>query len=454
MRVQDSNVVIMGMGKSGQAAAKLALARGAARVLCLDSNPDAVRVEGTLAHYGPHRRADIMGGPGGAWEQERPDFMVVSPGVPPTVDAMRDAATVGLPILGEIDFAARQCPPALPFVGITGTNGKSSTAWYTHQLLNQTGRRSYLGGNIGRPLSLLPLDIDQGQEVDVAVVELSSYQLERVGRFHPRVGVILNLTPDHLARHGTMADYGAAKLRLFENMDAQDVSILPPDTAALPTEHLSMRQPRPTLLWLGRQPGLEIRDTDLWLSGTSDDGPLSLAGFTLPGHHNRINAGVAALIAVSLGAQRAELDLSGLQALEHRMEWVHTQDGVQWINDSKATNVESTQAAIEGAPSPLILLVGGKGKAGANYSQLRPGLAASATAVICFGASADEIANALDGLPVHQVSEMREAIVLARRLAHSGDCILLSPACASFDEFLNFEERGHVFTRLARGTES
>ena len=176
----------------------------------------------------------------------------------------------------------------------------------------------------------------------------------------------------------------------------------------------------------------------------------------LPGAHNHQNACAAYAVARTLGIGPRDIEraLQTFEGLPHRSQIVGEKDGVTFVNDSKATNVESTQAAIEGAPSPLILLVGGKGKAGANYSQLRPGLAASATAVICFGASADKIANALDGLPVHQVSEMREAIVLARRLARSGDCILLSPACASFDEFLNFEERGHVFTRLARGTES
>jgi UDP-N-acetylmuramoylalanine--D-glutamate ligase len=178
---------------------------------------------------------------------------------------------------------------------------------------------------------------------------------------------------------------------------------------------------------------------------------MSLAGFSLPGEHNRINAGVAAMIAICAGAARSRLDLSRLQPLQHRLERVHQEDGVEWINDSKATNIESTLAAIEGVKGPVLLLLGGQGKDGASYGLLRPGLAASASAIICFGVSADEIADALDGLPVHRVRSMNQAVKRARELARPGDTILLSPACASFDEFQNFEERGRVFTQLARG---
>ena len=218
MKLHDSRVLVMGMGKSGQAAAKLALHRGANRVVCVDNNPEARVIEGTISAYGPHRKADFVGGPGGSWGSERPDVLVLSPGISPQTPEVIAAATVGVRIMGEIEFASSQCPADLPFVAVTGTNGKSSTAWFTHQLLQQAGRASYLGGNIGRSLSHLPMDMDAGQKVEIAVVELSSYQLERVGEFRAQVGAILNLTPDHLARHGSMEAYGRAKLRLFENM--------------------------------------------------------------------------------------------------------------------------------------------------------------------------------------------------------------------------------------------
>jgi UDP-N-acetylmuramoylalanine--D-glutamate ligase len=251
-----------------------------------------------------------------------------------------------------------------------------------------------------------------------------------------------------------MEAYGAAKLRLFQNMGSEDVAILPPDTTGLPTDPIATRSIAPRLLWIGRAPGLVLTEEALHISGTPDDGPLSLEGFTLLGEHNRINAGVAAMIAICAGASRDRLDLSRLEPLEHRLEQVHLDDGVEWINDSKATNIESTLAALEGVAGRLLVLLGGKGKEGANYSLLRPILAARASAIICFGASAAEIAEALTGLPVQQQRGLSEAVSHARALARPGDTILLSPACASFDEFSNFEERGQVFTQLARGAKS
>ena len=337
MIVQDCRVLIMGMGRSGQSAARLALQRGAAKVVCVDSNPSAPVVPDTTPVYGPHRKADFMGGPGGAWGFERPDFVVLSPGIPPHLPELDAAATAGIPILGELDFAQRCLPGNLPVVAVTGTNGKSSTAWFTHQLFEQAGMKSDLAGNIGRPLSDLAIDLHQGRHLDVAVVEVSSYQLESLGQFHPHVGAILNLTPDHLIRHGTMKRYGAAKMRIFENMASNDTAIMMPNIPELPSDQVALRSDAPTLRWIGRQPGLEITDDAIVLSGTPDDGEIPLSAFDLPGEHNRINIGVACLMAVTTGVQRRQLNLSAISALQHRLEPIHEADQVRWINDSKAT---------------------------------------------------------------------------------------------------------------------
>ena len=252
----------------------------ALKVVCVDANPNAPVVPDTIAVYGPHRKADFIGGPGGAWEFERPDFLVLSPGISPQIPELEAAATAGIPILGELDFAQRCIPSNLPVVAVTGTNGKSSTAWFTHQLFEHAGLKSALAGNIGRPLSELAMDIASGRTLDVAVVEVSSYQLESLGQFHAQIGAILNLTPDHLVRHGTMERHGAAKMRHSRTWAGRsDFSTDIPVTARPnhPTyqrTHASLDRPT---AWFG------LSQNAIVLSGTPDDGEISLETFQLPG---------------------------------------------------------------------------------------------------------------------------------------------------------------------------
>ena len=233
-------------------------------------------------------------------------LLVLSPGIPPDIPELNAAATAGVPILGELDFAQRCMPNNLPVVAVTGTNGKSSTAWFTHQLFEQAGMNSDLAGNIGRPLSELAIEAHEGRHLDIAVVEVSSYQLETLGQFHAHVGAILNLTPDHLLRHGNMKRYGAAKMRLFENMGSDDTAIIIPDVPELPSDRVAHRSNAPTIRWIGRNPGIELAKNAIVLSGTHDDGEVSLRSFHLPGEHNRLNIGVACLMAVTAGVQRQQ----------------------------------------------------------------------------------------------------------------------------------------------------
>ena len=387
--------------------------------------------------------------------------MVVSPGVPGEMAHLQSAEARGIPVIGELGLAAAVLQSAdgaggpLPMVAVTGTNGKSSTTWLLGQLLEQAGRRPFVGGNLGSPLSLeararLTGDLHH----DCAVVEVSSYQLERPGPFHPRSGVVLNLTPDHLARHGDMAVYASVKLNLFLRMTPDDRAVLPLDDVWLPRTALSWRKAAPPVLALGGHPGVIDHGDRLVFGGTDDDGELDLSAFTLPGAHNRTNLAAALLVGQGLGLDRSRIDLGALRPLPHRMEPIATDDGRRWINDSKATNVDAARAGLTDLPPGAVVLLGGAGKAGADYASLAP-LLAPAGGVICFGGSGPDIQAALHAarptLPIHAAAALSGAVAQARALSAPGDIILLCPACASFDEFDHFEHRGQVFADLARG---
>lgn len=434
-------VLVVGMARSGEAAARLALARGAS-VHCVDLREDAVVVSGTTHHYGAHMAEDFTGA----------DLVVMSPGVPPGISWVGMARAAGATVVGELGFAAEVVHAAgVTVLGVTGTNGKSSTVSFTGQLLAAAGVDAFVGGNLGCPLSELALGLlDGSADPDVAVVEVSSYQLELLGGFRPAAAAILNLTPDHLARHKTMAAYGAAKARIFENMGAGGVAILPDDAPwaprCLPDGVLEAR--------LGRTPGLWWEGQTVCMQPNPDAAieRVDAAAFPLPGPHNRDNLAVALLLTRVAEAPLARLDPGVLEALPHRLQPVHTDDGVTWINDSKATNVEAAQTGITALSGPALVLLGGAGKDGADYASLLPALRTHARRVICFGASGREIAAALPLPGIHLLEGgLQAAVYDARTHARPGDTILLSPACASFDEFRNFEHRGEVFAHLARG---
>jgi UDP-N-acetylmuramoylalanine--D-glutamate ligase len=444
LRVESSlagrAVLVVGMARSGQAAARLALARGAT-VHCVDLREDATVVPGTTQRYGPHETADF----------ERADVVVVSPGVPTRTPWLAKARAAGATVVGELAFAAEVAHLAgIQIYAVTGTNGKSSTVWFTGQLLAAAGVDAWVGGNLGPPVSELALDLlEDDMRYDVAIVEVSSYQLELPGGFMPFGGAILNLTPDHLARHGTMQAYASAKLRLFENMIEGCFAMLPADAPwaeGLELGELVLRMP------IGALPGVLVTDdaVEVQTRAGAEVQRFSLDGFGLPGRHNRENLAVAIVLARAAGA--GAIDVSVVRALPHRLEPVHQQAGVTWVNDSKATNVEAAQTGIEALTGPALVLLGGAGKDGADYAALLPGLRAHARRVICFGASGQDIAAALP-LPGTHLLEggLQAAVHDARAHARPGDTILLSPACASFDEFRNFEHRGEVFADLARG---
>lgn len=429
MNVAGRRVLVFGMARSGVAAATLALASGA-RVTCTDRRPDAPVLPGTVPVYGAHRREDFLGA----------ELIVVSPGVPPTQPDLAAAVEAGVPVVGELAFAASFLG-TVPIYAVSGTNGKSTTTALLGQILERAGRRTFTGGNLGRPLSEAV-----GGDWEAAAVEVSSYQMDFPGEFHPHAAVILNLTPDHLERHGTMDTYGARKCRMFTRMLAEDAAILPHDDARL--HKLALTLPG-TRYYLGSRPGIELYPDRLELHGVGDDGSIPLDGFTLAGEHNRWNLAAAVLCAVAGGVPLARVRVAGLEGLPHRMEVVGERAGVRWINDSKATNLESTMAALRGLSEPLVVLLGGRGKEGATYHRLSPYLR-RARAVLCFGEAGPRIHRALhdEGLRPELFGSLEEAVHRAAALARPGDSVLLSPACASFDAFTDFEHRGRQFRSL------
>ena len=419
---------VLGAGRSGRAAASLALALGA-RVRLVDERADAAGLDGADCTFGEIPAAAL-----------RCDTAVVSPGVP--ADGALVARLDCPDVVGELGFAARYLDGAVPIAAITGTNGKSTVTAFTAQLLSAAGLRTFAGGNLGTPLSEAVLNPPAGGWQAMAI-EVSSYQLELPGAFAPRAAAILNLSPDHLARHGSLERYAEHKCRLFDRLPPGGLAAIPHDPLL---ERLAAGKPGERR-WLGALPGVCLEGDRAVLDG----GAVDLSAMVVPGRINRHNAAAACLLARGLGLPLSALDPGALRGLPHRMEPAAEVGGVLWINDSKATNVAATLAALGGLERPAVVLLGGYPKPGSRYGVLAEALERVARAVICFGQTGPAIAGVLGGLGPELVADMAAAVALARTLARPGDCVLLSPACSSFDGFDNFEHRGRVFTELARG---
>ena len=377
--------------------------------------------------------------------------MVVSPGVPLTLPAIAAARRAGVPVVGEVELAWRLLDE-VPVVAITGTNGKSTTTALTGRLF-QEDRAAFVGGNLGTPLSELLLS---GTRVDVAVVELSSFQLEGIERFRPRVGAILNVTPDHLDRYPGMAEYAAAKARIFANQQPGDAAVANErDPAAL----AAARSTRGEVVTFGFGPRAPMAARDdgevvRWTGPTGEPERYRIRSRALRGRHNRENAMAAVACARMMGVpgMAVQRGLDGFPGLPHRLELVSDRGGVEWVNDSKATNVDSTVVGLSAFPAgtpSVVLLLGGRGKK-APYAPLRPLLPGRVKALLTLGEDAPAIERELgDLVPTESCGDLSTAVSRAARLAVPGDVVLLSPACASYDQFRSYEERGETFRRLA-----
>jgi UDP-N-acetylmuramoylalanine--D-glutamate ligase len=444
MQLAGRKALVVGLGKSGVAAARLLAAQGASVAVADDKK--AEELAPVLEGLGGVVAGVFAGGLSQEAFRDR-DLVVVSPGVPPSLPLLAEARARGVEVIGEVELASRFVEE--PIAGITGTNGKSTTTALTAHLLARSGFSVFAGGNLGDALSNRVL---RGGRLDVTVCELSSYQLEGIVNLRCAAATVLNVTPDHIERHPSLESYAKAKERIFLNQregDAAALNVADPRVAAMRTN-----------------PGVARRDFDPRLPRRSEaaafrPGPrtLSVAGelyelraATLRGAHNAENALAAILLASHLGARRPALQegLDTYPGLPHRLEPVRTIDGVEWINDSKATNVDSVEKSLSAFEREVVLIMGGRGK-GAPYAPLRPLLRGRVEALLTIGEDAARIEEELgDLVPTTSCKDLARACAEARGIARAGGVVLLSPACASYDQFKNFEERGERFKEIVR----
>jgi UDP-N-acetylmuramoylalanine--D-glutamate ligase len=355
-------------------------------------------------------------------------------------------------VTGEIELAAGYIER--PILAVTGTNGKTTSCELIAAMLTQSGKSVFLGGNIGNPLITYP---DQPTAADVLVVEVSSFQLDTISTFRPRVGVLLNISPDHLDRYADFEAYAASKMRLFENQKHNDTAILnagDPVIERLSTDLVGRKWVYPHLK--DQKSGAVLEKDSIRLSGLSaspgepseaSEHRIRLDRFQPVGQHNRENACAAALAAVAAGAIPAGIQsaIDAFRGLPHRMEWVAEVDGVAYLNDSKATNVDSVARALECFEGPVVLIMGGQDKGG-RFESLLQLVANRCRFLIVCGAAADRIRTALETVvAVRKADRLDEAVQMARDEAKRGDTVLLSPGCASFDQYSNYRERGRDF---------
>jgi UDP-N-acetylmuramoylalanine--D-glutamate ligase len=436
--VQDSRVTVAGAARSGLAAAEL-LARRGARVTLSDSQreiPDADRLRrlGVTLELGGHVRETFTSA----------DLVVLSPGVPPQQDAVKAARDRGIPVIAEIELASRWLQGRV--IAITGTKGKSTTTALTGRMLEAAGFKVTVGGNIGSPLSA---QVSQSTPDTFHVVETSSFQLEQIDTFHPWIAVMLNFSPDHLDRHPDVASYGAAKARIFENQGPSDFAVInADDPAVLEMARRGRAMARPFSLAGVIDLGTVVEDG--WIVERRRDGverlvPLDVIHLLGPHLVNDVMAAatVGAIAGTAPAAMTAAVD--AFRGLEHAMELVADVGGVRFVNDSKATNVESALRSIESFDRNLVPIMGGRYKGG-DLRLLREPLKARATALVAIGEARPLLRHALgDVLPVEEIESFGEAIARAHELAKPSGVVLLAPACSSFDMFRDYADRGLRF---------
>jgi UDP-N-acetylmuramoylalanine--D-glutamate ligase len=440
MDLSGRQVVVIGLGASGVAAARLCLRQGA-RVVAADALPWSgwSATARALADEGARVAAESDGPP----ELEQADLCVVSPGVRPNA-AMARAEARGCPVVGELELASWFLQDPVLLVG--GTNGKSTVTGLVAAMLERAGKRVFVGGNYGTPLAEAV-----AERWDCLVVEISSFQAERVPTLHARLHALLNVTEDHLDRYESFADYARAKGNPFAAMDEHDVAVIPADDALCSAQ---AARGRARVVTFGLGPG----PADVMLQGETivdrvHGWQLPSALVPLAGRHNLANAcaAIAAAGAMGAGEEAVRQALGAFRGLPHRMVLVAEQDGVRYFDDSKGTNVGATVAALEGLTEErAVLIAGGRDKQG-SYEALVDTLGRRGRTVVLLGEAAERMATAIgNALPVRRAQSLRDAVRLARLDARPGDAVLLSPACSSYDMFRDYRERGAAFAAAVR----
>ena len=443
MDLANKRVLVVGLGKSGVASALFLQAHGA-KVTVSDSKPqDQLGEEipvlldhGIAVETGGHGERTFRG----------QDLIVVSPGVPVDSPPLLQARSLGEPVIGEIELASQFLPKNL--VAITGSNGKTTTTTLAGEIIAGGGFSTAVGGNIGTPAISL---VEQAMPDTVVVLEVSSFQLETIQTFRPKVAVVLNITPDHLDRHRTFEAYTNAKARIFENQQAQDFAVLNADDAA--SAGLASRT-QAQVFWISRKKevkqGAYVRDGRIFFRDAKGQHEImQTSEIPLKGGHNVENVLAAVCVGAVMGCDAGSVAkaVRNFKAVEHRLEYVATIRGVEYYNDSKATNVDATIKALESFPANVHLILGGKDK-DSDYTQLNDLLQQRVKRVYTIGAAAEKIESQIKGVEVDHSETLETALRRASAIAAAGDVVLLAPACASFDQFQNYEHRGRVFKEV------
>ena len=441
MEVKGKRVLVVGLGKSGVASALFLQSLGA-RVTVSDAKSQeqlrdeipALLDKGIVVETGKHGERTF----------HDQDLIVVSPGVPYDVPPLQQARRLGVAVIGEIELAA--CFLTGNIVAITGSNGKTTTTTLTGEIIASGGQRTLVGGNIGTPAITF---VEQSSPETWVVLEISSFQLETVETFRPKISSVLNVTPDHLDRHGSMDNYIASKARIFENQTEDDLAVLNADDEVTVKMSAGIR---PKVYWFSRRKevsvGTFVRDGKIIFRDTNGEREIMpVSEIKLKGAHNVENALAAVAIGALAGVEPEKIRraVRDFKAVEHRLEYVATLNGVEYYNDSKATNVDATIKALESFDGNIHVILGGKDK-GSDYSVLQELLRERVKRVYTIGAAAEKIESQVTGATaITRAHTLENAVRKAAEMAAAGDVVLLAPACASFDQFENYEQRGKAF---------
>lgn len=447
MHLENKRVLVVGLGKSGVASA-LFLKRRGAKVTVSDTKTETelrdeiplLLEEGIAVETGGHGERTFRG----------QDLIVVSPGVPVDSPPLAQARALGETVIGEVELAAQFLRG--PIVAITGSNGKTTTTTLTGEIIAAGGFPTMVGGNIGTPAISL---VENAAPDTVSVLEVSSFQLETIQTFRPKVAVILNITPDHLDRHRTFEAYTNAKARIFENQTAGDFAVLNADD---PTCVALANRTKAKVFWSSRKKKVDrgacVEEGKIYFV---DDGAMhsimTASDIPLKGAHNLENVLAAVTVGKLMGCTSEQIanTVRNFKAVEHRLEYVATINGVDYYNDSKATNVDATIKALESFAGNIHIILGGKDK-GSDYSVLNDLLRERVKRVYTIGAAANKIESHIKGAAeIDHADTLDNAVRRAASTAQSGDIVLLAPACASFDQFQNYEHRGRSFKELVHG---
>jgi UDP-N-acetylmuramoylalanine--D-glutamate ligase len=448
MELRKKRVLVVGLARTGVATALFCAGHYAIVTATetraeseLGEAPAKLRAAGVTLELGGHTEKTFLA----------QDLIIPSPGVPADDTFLLLARSKGITIWSEIELAYRFLEGKL--IGITGSNGKTTTTTLVHHILKAAAMQAYLVGNVGTPLISEVEKMDAGS---VAVAELSSFQLELTEKFRPNIGALLNLTPDHLDRHKTMEAYAAAKARIFENQTELDAAILNADDAA----SAKYAPKKPQVFWFSRKKhvaqGACLNGGEIVVvHDGKEDAVMRAAEIPLAGAHNLENVLAAVIVTRLAGvdAPRIAKAVKSFAGVEHRLEFVADIRGVRYYNDSKATNVDATLKALDAFPGRILVILGGKDK-GSDYTVLQKPLRERAILALLIGAAADKIEKQIAGsVAIEGAGTLERAVEAASMAARAGDVVLLAPACASFDQFENYEQRGRVFKQLVRSIE-